>query len=200
MDFLPKAFEAFPDKDYCIITLPPNVPEFSLIQNFLRVTPKDTNKINQELYIFHRAGLIKSFEIREATRPSDLVAVERLVQTIKSRDSILKDLSTFQKSRKTANGLDVEAYVAEALGRVIGVAIIRQEADIEYLRSTFNIEDFILFQQHKTNEHAHVNHFAVIPIFSFLTKYFIREIMRKSRKTCLYYPIYPEYCTEDVIF
>ncbi len=35
IDFLPKAFEQFPDKDFCIITLPPNVPEFSLIQNFL---------------------------------------------------------------------------------------------------------------------------------------------------------------------
>lgn len=151
------------------------------------------------MYIFHRAGLIKSFEIREATRPSDLAAVERLVQTIKSRESILKDLRTYQKSRKDQNGLDVEAYVAEALGRVIGVAIIRQEADIEYLRSNFNIEDFILFQQHKNEEHAHVNHFALIPIFSFLTKYFIREIMRKSKKTCLYYPIYPEYCTDDVI-
>ena len=37
LDFLPKAFEAFPDKDFCIITLPPNVPEFALIQNFLVV-------------------------------------------------------------------------------------------------------------------------------------------------------------------
>ena len=35
LDFLPKAFEKFPDKDYCIITLPPNVPEFGLIQNFV---------------------------------------------------------------------------------------------------------------------------------------------------------------------
>lgn len=35
LDFLPKAFELFPQKDYCIITLPQNVPEFSLIQNFI---------------------------------------------------------------------------------------------------------------------------------------------------------------------
>ena len=34
LDFLPKAFEMFPEKDFCIITLPPNVPEFALIQNF----------------------------------------------------------------------------------------------------------------------------------------------------------------------
>lgn len=34
LDFLPKAFELFPDKEYCIITLPHTVPEFALIQNF----------------------------------------------------------------------------------------------------------------------------------------------------------------------
>jgi hypothetical protein len=37
-----------------------------------------------------------------------------------------------------------------------------------------------------------------MPIFSFLTKYFIREILRKSNKTSLYYPIYPEYATIDI--
>jgi flagellar biosynthesis component FlhA len=121
------------------------------------------------------------------------------VHNIKSRESILKDLDVYQKSRKDPNGIDVQAYVAEALGRVVGVAIIRQEADIEYLRSSFNIEDFILYTQHKREEHGHINHFALIPIFSYLTKYFIREILRKSNKTCLYYPIYPEYCTDDVI-
>jgi hypothetical protein len=162
------------------------------------VTPRDINKINQELYIFHRAGLIKSFDIREASRSSDYASVEKLVATIKSRESILKDLDTYQKSRKDPNGTDLEAYVAEALGRVIGIAIIRHEDDVEFLRANFNVEDFILFNQHKSEEHGHVNHFALIPIFGFLTKYFIREILRKSRKTCLYYPIYPEYCTEDV--
>ena len=35
LDFLTKALEKFPDKDYCIITLPPNVPDFALIQNFI---------------------------------------------------------------------------------------------------------------------------------------------------------------------
>jgi hypothetical protein len=78
------------------------------------------------------------------------------------------------------------------------VAVIRQEEDIEFLRSTYNIEDFILYTQHRREEHGHVNHFALMPIFSFLTKYFIREILRKSNKTSLYYPIYPEYANIDI--
>ncbi len=110
----------------------------------------------------------------------------------------MSDLDVYLKSRKDPNGLNVEAYVAEVMGRIVGIAIIRPEEDIEYLRSEFNIEDFILYSQHKREEHGHIHHFALIPIFSFLTKYFIREIMRKSEKTCMYYPIYPEYAPLDV--
>lgn len=198
LDFLPKAFEAFPEKDFCVITLPPNVPEFALIQNFLRVTPRDTNKLNQELYVFHRAGLVKSFKVREANISTDYTAVEKLVHNMSSKESILRDLTVYMKSRKDPDGINVQAYVAEVLGRIVGIAIIRQEADIEYLRSTYNIEDFILYTHHKREEHGHINHFAVIPIFSFLTKYFIREVLRKSNKTCLYYPIYPDYCSLEI--
>jgi hypothetical protein len=163
------------------------------------VTPRETNKLNQELYVFHRAGLVKSFHVREANKASDYMAVEKLVHNMRSKESILRDLSVYMKSRKDPNGIDVHAYVAEVLGRIVGIAIIRQEADIEFLRSSYNIEDFILYTHHKREEHGHINHFAIIPIFTFLTKYFIREILRKSNKTCLYYPIYPEYAPNDVI-
>ena len=162
-----------------------------------RVTPRETNKLNQELYLFHRACLVKSFDVREAKK-SDYTKVERLINNLGSKESILRDLTIYLKSRKDPNGVDIQVYVAEILGRIVGVAVIRQEEDIEFLRSTYNIEDFILYTQHRREEHGHVNHFALMPIFSFLTKYFIREILRKSNKTSLYYPIYPEYANIDI--
>ncbi len=150
------------------------------------------------MYVFHRAGIVKSFEIREANRENDYAQVERIINNIKSKQSILTDLAVYQKSRKDPNGIDVKAYVAEVMGRVVGIAIFREEEDIEFLRSHYNIEDFILYTHHKREEHAHLNHFALIPIFSFLTKYFIREILRKSHLTSIYYPIYPEYASEEL--
>ena len=165
---------------------------------FQRVTPRDTNKVNQELYLFHRGGLSESFEVREATKMSDFVAVEKLVQNLKSKAAILSDLKLFMRSRKEPNGVDVQAYVAQSMGRIVGVAIIRQEEDIEYLRSRYNIDDFIHFTHHKREEHGHLNHFALMPTFSYLTKFFVKEVLRKSNKTCLYYPIYPEYAPDDV--
>lgn len=47
------------DKDFCIITVPHLTPEFPLLQSFVRAIPLSTCTLPQELYIFHRAGLIK---------------------------------------------------------------------------------------------------------------------------------------------
>ena len=150
------------------------------------------------MYLFHRNGIVNSFEVREADRPDDLAKVAKLVDNIESKTSIMRDLACYARSRKDANGIAVQAFVAESLGRVVGVAVVRQEEDIDYLRAHYQIEDFILFNHHRREEHAHINHFALTPVFSFLTKLFMREIMRISGKTCLYYPIYPEYASDYV--
>lgn len=83
--------------------------------------------MNQELYLFHRAGLAKKIHVREANQPSDYQAVEKLVANIESRPNVLKDFDSYLKSRKDVNGVDIQAYVVEVLGRVVGFAIIRQE-------------------------------------------------------------------------
>jgi len=59
IDFLPAVFNLFPDKDYCILTMPHLVPEFPLLQSFVRVTPRKYSTLSQELYVFHRWGLIE---------------------------------------------------------------------------------------------------------------------------------------------
>lgn len=64
--------------------------------------------------------------------------------------------------------------------------------DIEYIRSHYNIEDFIYFSHHQREEHGHLYHFALNPIFRHYTKFFLKEILRLGFKSCLYYPVYPQ--------
>uniref|UniRef100_A0A8B9BPP8 Cilia and flagella associated protein 61 n=1 Tax=Anser brachyrhynchus TaxID=132585 RepID=A0A8B9BPP8_9AVES len=65
--------------------------------------------------------------------------------------------------------------------------------DIEYIRSHYNIEDFIHFNHHQQEEHGRLYHFALNPIFHHYTKHFLKEILRLAHKSSLYYPIYPQY-------
>ncbi|XP_035754512.1 cilia- and flagella-associated protein 61, partial [Egretta garzetta] len=192
LDFLHYVFKLFPDKDFCVILVPHHVPEFHLIQSFVRVVPFCTSKLDHELYVFHRAGLLKSFNVRRATT-NDLLGVKILINTLSLNESILNDLKIFTLARRDPDGTPVQAFVAEVLDQIVGVSVIRDEMDIEYIRSHYNIEDFIHFNYHQQEEHGHLYHFVLNPIFRHYTKHFLKEILRLAHKSSLYYPIYPQY-------
>ncbi|XP_009073396.1 PREDICTED: uncharacterized protein C20orf26-like, partial [Acanthisitta chloris] len=59
LDFLNYAFKVFPDRDFCVILVPHQVPEFHLLQSFVRAVPVCTSRLSCELYLFHRVGLLK---------------------------------------------------------------------------------------------------------------------------------------------
>ncbi|NWS28677.1 CFA61 protein, partial [Polioptila caerulea] len=192
LDFLQYAFSVFPDRDLCVILVPHHVPEFPLIRSFVRAVPSCTSRLGQELYVFHRAGLLTSFNVRKAAT-SDLEGVKMLVETLSLNERIWNDSKIFTEARMDPDGMPVQAFVAEVLDQIVGVSVIRDEMDIEYIRSHYNIEDFIHFNHHQQEEHGHLCHFVLSPVFHHYTKYFLKEILRLGHKSSLYYPIYPEY-------
>uniref|UniRef100_A0A2K5ISB2 Cilia- and flagella-associated protein 61 N-terminal domain-containing protein n=1 Tax=Colobus angolensis palliatus TaxID=336983 RepID=A0A2K5ISB2_COLAP len=60
LDFMNFVFSLFSDKNFCVISLPHLTPEFILIQNFVKMVPFSTCTLEQDLYVFHRAGLLKN--------------------------------------------------------------------------------------------------------------------------------------------
>ncbi|WAR18655.1 CFA61-like protein, partial [Mya arenaria] len=197
-DFLAKAFEHFSDCDFCIMTVPHLVPEFPLLQNFVRVTPRCPSTLPQELYVFHRNGLFKDFAVRPAAS-KDCGGVEKLTKTIALHENLLKDLTQYVKAKRDDDGTEIQAFVAESQQQVIGVAIIRIEENIEYIRSHYNIEDFIYYNHHRRADHGRLHHFAINPMFAHLSKHFLKEVLRIGHKTCLYYPLYPQYTDKEVV-
>ncbi|NXR80223.1 CFA61 protein, partial [Pycnonotus jocosus] len=192
LDFLHYAFNVFPDRDLCVILVPHHVPEFPLIRSFVRAVPSCTSRLGRELYVFHRAGLLTSFNVRKAAT-SDLQGVKMLVETLSLNEGIWNDSKIFTEARRDPDGMPVQAFVAEVLDQIVGVSVTRDEMDIEYIRSHYNIEDFIHFNHHQQEEHGHLCHFVLNPVFHHYTKYFLKEILRLGHKSSLYYPIYPEY-------
>ncbi|XP_055494965.1 cilia- and flagella-associated protein 61 [Leucoraja erinacea] len=190
-DFLPYIFNLYPDRDFCVITVPHVVPEFPLLKDFIRVVPYSKTTIPHELYVTHRKGLLKSIKVRLATS-DDTEEIQLLVQSLELQSSILVDLYTYNQCRRDEDGTPMQVVVADVLSEIVGIAIIRNEEDIEYIRSHYNIENFIYFNHHQREEHGHLYHFALNPIFYHHTRYFLKEILRITFKSCLYYPIYPK--------
>ncbi|XP_010881053.4 cilia- and flagella-associated protein 61 [Esox lucius] len=191
-EFLPYVFQLFPDRDFCVISVPKLAPELPLLQNFHRVVPHHTSILPEELYIFHRSGLLKTFAVRLAVtgdRPAVCVLVKRLSQN----ESLLEDLDMYFQARRDTNGTALQAFVAQVQNQVVGIVIIRNEEDIDYIRANYNIESFIYFSHHGYEEHGQLCHFVLNPIFQHYSKHLLKEVLRLAHKSCLYYRVFPSY-------
>ncbi|NXM88324.1 CFA61 protein, partial [Oenanthe oenanthe] len=188
------AAHVFQDRDLCVMLVPHHVPELPLMRSFVRAVPVPscTSQLGRELYVFHRAGLLRSFNVRKAAT-SDLEGIKTLVETLSLNEEMWDDSKIFTEARREPDGMPVQAFVAEVADQIVGVSVTRDEMDIEYIRSHYNIEDFILYHHHQQEEHGHLCHFVLNPAFHHYTKYFLKEILRLGHKSALYYPIYPEY-------
>lgn len=60
---LAAAFDAFPDKDYCLLTLPPDSPEVSLLATFTRLLPPPGSALVEVLYLCHRFALLDELQV-----------------------------------------------------------------------------------------------------------------------------------------
>ncbi|XP_062857791.1 cilia- and flagella-associated protein 61 isoform X2 [Trichomycterus rosablanca] len=190
VDFLPYVFKLYLEREFCIIMVPKLVPEFPLLQSFIRAVPRQCSSLGQELYIFHRSGLLKTLKARAAVS-EDRSAVGMLVQNLDLREELIEDLDVFFKTHRDLDGALVQAFVAEVEGQIVGITIIKNEKNIEYIRAHYNIENFVYFSHYQPEEHAQLCHFVLNPIFQHHTKHFLREVLRLAHTSCIYYPVYP---------
>ncbi|XP_056150213.1 cilia- and flagella-associated protein 61 [Lampris incognitus] len=195
VDFLPFIFKRFPDRDFCIITVPNLKHDVPLLLNFLRVAPQPSSVLHQELYIFHRTGLLKSFEVRTASA-ADRAAVSTIVEKLSQHQFLLEDLDEFCQRQSELDGTPLKALVAQVQNQVVGVLIIKKEQDMDYICSHYNIENFIYFSHHGAEEHAQMCHFALNPIFQHYAKHFLQEALRQAHISCLYQHIDPPYSSQ----
>ncbi|XP_056099351.1 cilia- and flagella-associated protein 61 [Rhinichthys klamathensis goyatoka] len=189
-DFLPYLFKLFPDRDFCVISVPKLTPDFPLLQSFARVAPRDASIFPQELYLCHWWALLRKLEVRVAVS-SDIPAIQSLTESLSQRESISEDLDLFLQARKDQDGTALQAFVAQVEGRVIGLIIIRDEEDIEFIRANFDVERFMYFSHQQREEHGRLCHFLLNLVFQQHTKYILKEVLRLAHKSCLYYLLHP---------
>ncbi|XP_076874175.1 LOW QUALITY PROTEIN: cilia- and flagella-associated protein 61 [Brachyhypopomus gauderio] len=194
VDFLPYAFKVFPERDFCVLSVPQLHAQIPLLQVFNRAVPRPSCSLNQQLYLLHRSGLIKTLEVA-AGLSDDTAAVQGLVQNLHLHHTLLEDLDRFLRPVETQTGRLFTALVAEVEEQIVGVIIIRNEKDVEYIRANYNIEHFVYFSHHQREEHGRLCHYVLNPVFQRYTRHVLKEALRLAHKTCLYFAVYPPYHT-----
>jgi len=193
-DFLQQAFDLFPNRDYMIITQPHVVPESSLIHTFTPVKKRPHNTFNHVLYVIHRDALMtKDIYVRRAEE-EDVELFAALCSELDDQDEVIKNFTS---------GIDDEeskylSFSVKVQGYLIGGFVITKNVNLEYYRSHFHIEDFIILKEHDRDCHSRLVHAIINPIFFKSMRTVLKEIMRLANKTCLYFETYEGTIIPDV--
>uniref|UniRef100_A0AAV2K6V0 Cilia- and flagella-associated protein 61 N-terminal domain-containing protein n=1 Tax=Knipowitschia caucasica TaxID=637954 RepID=A0AAV2K6V0_KNICA len=189
VDFLPYLFKLFPDRDLCLVTVPTMAPELPLVHNFSRISPRDPAGPLHELYVLHRIAL-RPVVVRRAL-PSDRPLLVDLVRRLDHGDVLLQDLDQFYQTETDQDCVGVQSFVVQVGPQVLGVVVIRDEQEVEFLRAHYSLEDFIYFSLHSYHQHAALRHFVLHWSQRHCRQLVFREVLRLSTRTCLYYRVYP---------
>ncbi|KAF3850257.1 hypothetical protein F7725_019976 [Dissostichus mawsoni] len=177
--------------DFCIITVPTLSPEFLLLQSFIRLPPAPpTPRPPEKSTSSNAPDSGGSVEVRPAVA-ADRPAVSELVKTLSLRESLLQDLDRFYETRRDTDGVPLQAFVSTVQSEVVGILIIRDEQDLQYLCARYNMESFIYFSHHRLEEHAHILHFVLAPSFQHCCRHLFKESLRLGHKSCLFHRLYP---------
>ena len=186
IEFLESAFEQFPEREYMIITQPHTCPENSLMTFFTLVEKKPSNTFSHVLYIMHRDCLMyKKLEIRRAT-DKDLANSEYLLSTETNTAEIISKM-------KESIEIPESPYVTFAvycLTDLVGLFIVTKDVNILYYQSHFDIEEYILINEHPREAHTRLYHALLNPIFFKCQRLIIKDILRLMNKTCMHFEIY----------
>ena len=200
-DFLEHAFAQFPERDYCLLTLPPTSPESVLLSSFSQVPPRATSAFSHVLYIVHRAALLaalpQALVVRRAGE-GDFPRVAKLLESMAEDGKALKDdvkASESELAVAVGDNPTVVTFVAEIAKQIVAVAVLDRAYsstdEINWIKARYHVDDFVLFKEHRARNQAFLKHFAINPIFQRSSRAVLQHAMRLYRKSMVYLRSYP---------
>lgn len=184
-DFLKHAFDEYPDRDYLIITQPHTVVESQLLSKFTLPAKKTKNTFQHVLYIMHRDFLFEQDMVVKRISEADLEAAQELITPLDEAKSMYEALYECAVNPACTN----YGFVAKVFDQVIGAFVLSKDVNLEYYISHFHIQDQVLIAEQDRKSHTRLIHSCVNPIFEKSTRIILKELLRLTQKTCMYFEV-----------
>jgi hypothetical protein len=184
-DFLKHAFDEYPDRDYLIITQPHTVVESQLLSKFTHPGKRSKNTFQHVLYIMHRDSLYDQDMYVQRIVQNDLEMAAELTSTLDEAKKMYDGLYECAVNPASTN----YGFVAKVLDQIVGVFIISKDVNLEYYISHFHVQDQILIAEQDRKSHTRLIHSCINPIFEKSTRFMLKELLRLTQKTCLYFEV-----------
>lgn len=82
------------------------------------------------------------------------------------------------------------SFVAKIDEEVVGVFVLAKDINLDYYKSHFHIQDSILLNEHERKAHTRLIYAVMNPIFEKSTRFVLKELLRLSANTCMYFEIH----------
>lgn len=200
-DFLAHAFAAFPEKEYCVISFPPDMIEPFILHEFNLIPSKPGTTFSHVLYLLHREALFTPLYFRVERYAPEVHGSSTFIQRILKKN----DDEKHQQIQQRLDASVAEAYVdlednptnvtfvALIDAQVMGFATCSREStltmdQLSRLASQFHITDSAPVSYHRPCHHLTCENVYLNPHFlGSARRLFFKEIMRLMDKTCLHY-------------
>ncbi|KAJ8719534.1 hypothetical protein PYW08_011709 [Mythimna loreyi] len=176
-DLLEAAFELMKDYDYCIIRVPAADIAFPLLQHFTFIPTKQKVCCTYSLYIAHRSSVLGKLRVREA-EIIDIPEIARLMRNLNGKETLTTIESTINKQENLA-------YVFTSGMHVVGLGILEDSEQIEFLQARFNLGSYRIHKYHLAGNSLNTGitslKMAIMyPVFEPHFRFFAREMLRLS--------------------
>ncbi|KAJ2951762.1 hypothetical protein O0L34_g13929 [Tuta absoluta] len=181
-DMLEAAFELFPDRDYCIMSLPSNHPPFPLLEHFTLVTPHSTRMrfMNESLYVAHVNSVRGDVSVRPGEM-ADMVKLNDLFEHAAKLDTLVMLFEKALKSRV------LHTFMLLSEKQPIGCVILGPLEDGVNIRTQYDLHPEPRWQL----ADGAIIAATMSPIMEPHARWFLRDLMRQTRYCSLFWVAQP---------
>ncbi|KAJ3038149.1 hypothetical protein HDV00_000949 [Rhizophlyctis rosea] len=189
VEFLRAAFPLFPDRDYCVVTVPTGVGEMPLLRGFVACKEKAGRTASHCLYVANRFGISDPPPTIRLSLPEDLPLVDNLVTGM---DIELEIMSMYRAAISKDPPSPYIPYIAEHNSQLVALILLEKCSDemARNITEQFSVEEYASLRSARIGGGWPVllRGCVVNPLFECQGRWILEEVMRIAATTCLLYP------------
>jgi hypothetical protein len=140
------------------------------------------------LYIIHRDSLFEEdVEVRRAS-VGDIEQIRDILDNSEDREALMEKFYEATINPDSPN----LSFVCKIYEDVIGAFLLAKDVNLEYYKSHFHIQDAVLLNEHERKAHTKLIFSIINPIFERSTRFILKELLRLSGNTCMYFEIHDQ--------
>ncbi len=79
------------------------------------------------------------------------------------------------------------AFTVKVKSIPVGIVLISKNVNLDYYISHFCVQDHIILKEYPKEKHSRLIHAVINPVFLKCSRFILREVLRLSNKTCIYF-------------